>query len=182
MAMLFLLTVMSACANTKHDTPLIRASFVDRDLFEGKWYVIANIPYFAEKNKIASSSTYKKLGENSYADIYEYQNRGFTGKIEQKKGSIKSLNDQNNQWQSTFYRVIKFKSDVLYFNNDERIMLLGHPSRKYGWLMAGEKTISEQQYKSAMQVFANNGYEILKFGKVAQLPQQLGTPGFQIIK
>lgn len=169
---------LSACGSTNRP-PLKTVESLDKDKFEGEWYVIANIPYFAEKNKVATRTTYKKRGPNRYDDIFTYKEKDFDSEDKTKVGSIKSLNDNNTQWQSTFYWLLKFKFDVLYINTDHSIMLLGHPSRNYGWVMSLNNTVSDDEYTKAMQVFADNEYDYLKFSKVPQLPEQMGKTGFQ---
>lgn len=177
-ALIVFLGAVSGCSG-KHTTPLKAIDTLAREKFEGEWYVIANIPYFAEKNKIATRTTYRKRGENKYDDIFTYKTGDFNSEDKTKVGSIKSMNAQNNQWQSTFYWFFKFKFDILYVNSDHSVMLLGHPSRNYGWVMSLTKTIDDQQYAHAMQIFADNGYDKLRFSKVPQIPAQLGLPGFQ---
>jgi len=93
--------------------PLQTESYVDADRFIGEWYVISNIPYFAERNKVASKTIYRKVGENQYQDIFESRDGSFDSEIDQLVGSVKSLNAQNTQWQSTFYWVMRFKFEVI---------------------------------------------------------------------
>lgn len=175
-----MLSCVSSCASYP---PLNKtADYVDPDQFAGQWYIISNIPYFAERDKVASRTTYTRRGTNAFDDVFESKEKSFDAELDRLVGSVKSLNEQNNRWQSTFYKVLRFKFDVLDVNNDYSIMLLGHPSRKYGWVMARENTMTDTDYQTAIQVFADNGYDLSKFGKVPQLPEQLDQPGFQIIK
>ena len=178
-ALLLILVCISGCTSYP---PLNKtADYVDPDRFAGQWYVISNIPYFAERNKVASRTTYKRRGDNLFDDIFESKNKSFDAELKRLEGTVKSINDENTRWQSTFYKVIKFKFDVLDVNPDYSVVLLGHPSRKYGWVMARQNTISDADYQIAMQTFADNGYDLTKFGKVPQLPEQLNQPGFHTI-
>jgi len=47
--------------------------------------------------------------------------------------------------------------------------------------MARNNEVSDQTYQQAMQVFAENGYDISRFGKVPQLPAHIGQLGYQSI-
>jgi len=170
---------LSACASPP---PLNKtADYVDPSKFAGQWYVISNIPYFGERNKVASRTNYIRRGPNLFDDIFESKSKSFDNELKRLRGTVKSINEQNTRWQSTFYKVFKFEFDVLSVDSDYQILLLGHPSRKYGWVMARQNTISDADYQDAMQVFAENGYDLTKFGKVPQLPEQLNQPGFQKI-
>ena len=55
-AALFALGLSGCIVVPKSDDapPTQLAANVDLDRYMGKWYIIANIPYFAEKGKVAS--------------------------------------------------------------------------------------------------------------------------------
>ena len=46
---------------------------------------------------------------------------------------------------------------------------VGHPSRKFGWVFARERTMDDATYDEIMQVFQEQGYDIRQFIKVPQL-------------
>jgi len=177
-ALIILTTVgaLSACANHQ---PLEGVDFVDKQRFEGEWYVIANIPYFAERNKVGSKTTYVHRKGRLFDDIFEAHDKTFDSDLKKIVGTVKSLNEKNNEWRSTFYWFIRFKFSVVHVNPEYDLMLLGHSSRKYGWVMARNKRISNSEYQRSMNIFEQLGYDIKQFSKVPQLPNQIGQPGFQ---
>lgn len=176
-------TLLSACASKNY--PVLKtADYVDPEKFAGKWYVIANIPYFAEKNKVGSYTIYRKREkEGVYDDIFVSRKENFSNPEKQLKGRVVIQNESNTQWKSTFYWFISFTFDVLHIENDHQenyqIALLGHPSREYGWVMARSNTISEEKYQNAMAVFKDRGYNTSQFLKVPQLAEHIGQAGFQ---
>lgn len=161
--------------------PLKTTDYVDSDRFTGEWYVISNIPYFAERNMVASKTTYLKIGEHDYQDIYEAKEGSFENKYEVIIGKARCLNEERTKWQSTFFGVMRFKYEILDVDDDYQVMLIGHRSRNYGWVMARNSKISDQEYQRAMQTFIDNGYDTTKFAKVPQHPSDLGQPGYQLI-
>lgn len=176
--LLIFLLGLSACA-AKDYPALETADYVDPERFVGRWYVIANIPYFAERNKVGSQTIYQKREGKGYDDIFVARNKNFDNPEKRLKGSVVSLNDSNTSWKSTFYRFLNFTFHVVYIEDDYRYMLLGHPSRNYGWVMARTNVLDEADYQKAMSVFSDRGYEIGDFLKVPQIPEQLGQSGFQ---
>jgi len=170
---------LSACASYP---PIEKAASVDAKKFVGDWYVIANIPYFAERNKVGSKTTYRHRKGNLYDDIFEAHDKNFDSPRKEIVGKVVSLNEENTVWRSTFYWVLKFKFSVIHVDPEYQIMLLGHESRKYGWIMSRSKTIPEEDYLSALSVFEDRGYDTKLFSKVPQLPEQVGKPRFQQIK
>jgi len=164
-----------------HGPPLKTVNHIDSNRFTGEWYIISNIPYFAEKNKVGSKTTYLKIGENEYQDIFESYEGSFDNELERLIGKAKSLNKENTRWQSTFYRVIRFHFEVIEVDPDYQVMLLGHKTRDYGWLMSRTPNISDKQYQHAMQIFHDNGYDTRRFAKVPQFPEDLGKIGFHYV-
>ena len=146
---------------------------IDIEKFAGEWFIISNIPYFAEKNKVGSKTNYK-LHNNRFDDIFISQEGSFDAPIDILKGSAKSTNPSNTQWQSTFYWLIRFNFEVIYINEDYSIMLLAHKSRDYGWVMSRTSTVPNRTIINAMKVFTHNGYDISKFRLVPQHPKQIG--------
>jgi len=105
MATIACMALLASCAS---QPPLInKPSFVDPDRFAGDWYVISNIPYFGERNKVDSKTTYRRSGSNTFDDIFEARDGGFDSKVTTLVGKAKSLNDRNTRWQSTFYWVMR---------------------------------------------------------------------------
>jgi len=178
LAVITLLSCLAACT-AKNYPPLQTASYVDPDKFAGRWFVIANIPYFAERNKVGSQTIYRKRKDRLYDDIFVARNKNFSNPEKSLKGSVRILNDTNTRWKSTFYWILNFTFDVVHVEDDYSFMLLGHPSRDYGWVMARTNTLSDGDYQQAMEIFVTLDYNIERFSKVPQLVEQLGQPGFQ---
>lgn len=167
--------------NSLSHPPLKTTEYVDSDRFTGEWFVISNIPYFAEKNKVASKTTYMKIGDRMYQDIFEYKEGSFDNKLEVNVGKAKCLNSEHTLWQSTFFGIMRFKFEILDVDEDYKVMLIGHRSRNYGWVMARESKLNDQDYQRAMQIFSDNDYETSKFSKVPQHPSDIGQTGYQLV-
>jgi len=176
-----LLTIFFFCFGCSTHLPLQTVNYIDPDSFAGEWYIISNIPYFAERNKVDSKTTYLKIGPNQYQDIFESRDGSFDQDMDKLVGKVKSLNKQNTQWQSTFYWVMRFKFEILEVDDNYQLMLLGHRSRDYGWVMARDKKVTDEDYAQAMQTFQDNGYDTSKFSKVPQFPDDLNKAGYQLV-
>jgi len=184
--------LFTACATKPPaDKPALKlVNYVDPEKFEGEWYIIANIPYFAEKNKVAGKSIYQKRTPSKsssissksqfiYDDIYVYRKKDFNHPEKRLKGKIRSVSDNHNRWKSTFFGLINFTFEVIYVAPDYSMMLYGHPSRQYGWVMSATPELKQAQYNQAMSIFERNNYNIDDFLKVPQLESQVGEKGNQ---
>jgi apolipoprotein D and lipocalin family protein len=166
---------ITACAS---HPPIQTADIVNADDFKGDWYVIANIPYFAERGKVGSKTSYIPTAkEGVYKDVFSAHDETFDAPREELTGKAKVLNDEHTELQSVFYWVIRSRFSVLHMQDDW--MVLGHRSRDYGWIMAREDRISEQDYQRALDILQRRGYDISRFEKVPQRPSDIGQPGFQ---
>ena len=63
-----LLAVSAACAAPSLQTE----EHVDLDRYMGRWYVIAHVPNFLEKNKVGTSATYSLLPDGRIEDLFVF--------------------------------------------------------------------------------------------------------------
>ncbi|NKI35513.1 lipocalin family protein [Wenzhouxiangella sp. XN79A] len=159
--------------------PLVAEASVDLDRYLGTWYVIANIPYFAERGKVASRAVYRPRDDGRMDDLYFYRD-DFGAAEESMEGVAWVVDKQSNaRWKVRFFWPLTFDYVILDVDDDYRHVAVGHPSRNYGWVMAREPRIGEAEYQRLMTVFETNGYDTTEFLKVPQFPGQVGQPGFQ---
>ena len=71
-ALCALVIVLAACAN---HPPFTAQNQIDLDQFAGKWYTIANIPYFMEANKVATSTFTILVGVTISDSKYKHRKR-----------------------------------------------------------------------------------------------------------
>ena len=147
---------------------------VDLPRYMGDWRVIANIPYFAEKGCIDSIETYAARSDGRIDNIFTFRKGSFAAKQSQVR-AIAWVHDKetNAEWRIRFFRLIMAKYLVLDLDPEYRWTVVGHPSRKYGWIMAREKTLPDSTYRGILDRLAKQGYDPGAFVKVPQLPEQL---------
>src|SRR5260370_5787516 len=109
--------------------PTQLAANVDLDRYMGKWYIIANIPYFAEKGKVASYFDIKK--ENgTLLDIYVGQDTFYS-----KPGTFTMRdyvvpNTGNARWRETPRALVYFSYLIVYVDPDYKTALVGYPGHE----------------------------------------------------
>lgn len=147
---------------------------VDLARYMGDWRVIANIPYFAEKGCIDSIETYAARPDGRIDNIFTFRK----GSFDAKQGQVRAIawvhnKETNAEWRIRFFHLITAKYLVLDLDPEYRWTVVGHPSRKYGWIMAREKTLPDATYRGILDRLAAQGYDPAAFVKVPQLPEQL---------
>ena len=147
---------------------------VDLKRYMGDWRVIANIPYFAEKGCIDSIETYAARPDGRIDNIFTFRKGSFDAKQSQVRAIAWVHNQETNaEWRIRFFHLITAKYLVLDLDPEYRWTVVGHPSRKYGWIMAREKTLPDSTYRGMLERLAAQGYDPAAFVKVPQLPEQL---------
>lgn len=149
---------------------------VDLERFMGDWRVIANIPYFAEKGCIDSIEGYRLRPDGRIDNIFTFRKGSFEAPQQQIRALAWVHNRETNaEWRIRFFKLITVKYLVLDLDPDYRWTVVGHPSRKYGWIMAREKTLPDFTYTSILQRLEKQGYDPKAFVKVPQNPNQLSA-------
>jgi apolipoprotein D and lipocalin family protein len=74
----------------------------------------------------------------------------------------------NAVWSVRFFHFISVKYLVLDLDPGYQWVAVGHPSRRYGWIMARTKSLDETTYRSILRSLSEQGYDPQKFQPVPQ--------------
>ncbi len=157
--------------------PLKTVDHVDLPRYMGDWYVIANIPYFAEKNCYDSIESYALRPDGKIDNWFRCRKGSFEAPLKQKATAIATVDDPgtNAAWHVHFFKIISVKYLILDLDPNYQWVLVGHPSRRYGWIMARTPTMDESLYERILNAAGQQGYDTAKFQKVPQQPQGAAT-------
>ena len=141
----------------------------------GDWRVIANIPYFAEKNCVDSIEAYALRPDGKIDNFFTYRKKSFDAP-QKRLQALAWVHDRqtNAEWRVRFFGLLTVKYLILDLDPNYQWTVIGHPSRKYGWIMARQKTLPDSIYEGILHRLAEKGYDPAKFQKVPQLPGQIG--------
>ena len=156
------------------------AAQVDIDRYMGKWFVIANIPYFAENNAVGSSDTYTKLPDGRIDTVFSYHNKDFNGP-EKFATNIATVEPgtHNAEWQVSFFWPISFTYQILYVDPSYQTAVIGYPDRSLGWVFSRSPKMDETTYRGLLERFTAQGYDVRQFRRVPQSPDDIGKAGYQ---
>ncbi|MDB5976759.1 MAG: lipocalin [Nevskia sp.] len=178
--------VLCACANApanpnpRADAPLALAPVVDLPRFMGRWYVIANIPYFAEAGYVGSYVEYAQRPDGDIDDLYFGRKDSFEKPLEKKELKDSVVAGSNNaEWRSSLVWPVSFSYLILYVDPAYQYALIGYPGKKWGWIFARSPEIDDAAYQQLLVEFDRQGYDTSRFQRVPQQIDQLGKPGFQ---
>lgn len=175
---------LAACATSlpefgEEEEPLTAVGYVDLDRYMGRWYLIANIPYFAERGNVAVYVEYSKRDDGLIDDRYTAR-EGFDQPTFTKEGMIEITAPMTNaEGRITFLPPIWQDYAVIYLDKEYRYSLVAHPSRDYCWLFSREPSMPNDVYHAMVATARDNGFDPDRILKVPQRPEDIGQPGFQ---
>jgi len=171
-------SALAGCAADQQ--PLSLAADVDLNRYAGRWYVIANIPYFAENGNVGSYFDISFKPDNTLSDVYTAHPKDFTAPTKTfTMGGYVVPNTGNARWRESPFWPLYLSYLILYVDPTYQTALVGYPGRGYGWVFARQPVIGDAAYQSLLGRLKDEGYDIRQFRRVPQTPVQIGNPDFQ---
>lgn len=165
-----LVGLLSLASCTGDNPPLTLAPHVDVQRYAGRWYILANIPYFAEQGKVGSWFDIEFTAADRFKDVYwgrkgslEAQPTSFTMSGYVKPGTGGAY------WRESPFWPLYLSYLILYVDPEYRYALVGYPGRGYGWILSRTPTVSDAVYNRLLQRFADQSYDIKTFVRIPQM-------------
>jgi apolipoprotein D and lipocalin family protein len=183
---LWTLTVLlCACATAPpnpnpHAADPLPLANLDLPRYMGRWYNIANIPYFGERGYVASYSEWALRPDGKIDDLYVGRKGGFD--VPETRRSFEDTvvpGTGNAHWRVRLFWPISVSQLTLYVDPDYRYTILGYPDKSLGWIFARTPEMSDATYRELLGRLDAMGYDTALFRRVPQRPDQLGLSGFQ---
>ncbi|WP_413574828.1 lipocalin family protein [Bdellovibrio sp. HCB290] len=139
---------------------------VDLSQYIGKWYEIASIPHSFQKQCVrAVTADYRKL-ENGYIEVINSCETP-DGTRSVSEGRAKVVDPLTNaKLKVTFVKlfgwIFSFGGDywILDLDEDYRYAVVGHPTRKYGWILSRNPNLSMTDLKLISDKLKVQGYDL----------------------
>ncbi|HVW52132.1 MAG TPA: lipocalin family protein [Trinickia sp.] len=164
--------------NPRADVPL-KTVPIDLPRYMGRWYIIANIPYFAERRFVGSYAQWSLRADGKIDDSYAGHKARFDAPLtEYHFVDTVVPNSGNAEWSVRLFWPIYVTQLTVYVDPDYRYTILGYPGKSLGWIFARSPDISDDVYQSLLARMDAMGYDTSRVRRVPQLPSQIGKPGF----
>ena len=173
--------IVAACATASDGKPkLASTATVDLQRYMGAWHVIGNVDYFGERGDVATEDVYTLNANGNVDTVYRYR-KSFDDRDKVKTMGSVGLgqpDSSNAYWRIRFFGLFKADYLILEVADDYSWALIGQPSRKLAWIFGREPVMSDALYAELIEKMRNYGYDTSKILRVAQVPEQVGKPGF----
>jgi apolipoprotein D and lipocalin family protein len=176
-ASLLTLSGCVAMGGAASSRPLRPVERVDLQRYMGGWFVIANIPYFAEKDCFDSVEGYALLPDGRIDNRFACREKSFDAPMKPKLRTIATVRNQtsNAEWRVPFYGILRVKYFIIDLDPDYKWAVIGHPSRRYGWVISRTRALPDETYLGILRRLREQGYDSSKFVKVPQFGGELRT-------
>lgn len=166
---LMVIPLLAGCTTTPQPAPLRTVEHVDLDRYIGRWYVIANIPYFLEQGKVASYDTYAKRDDGRLDNLFTFRKGNFNAPETTWRGVAWVVNEETNaEWKVRFIWPFSTTYLILELDPDYQWAVVGTPGRGLLWVLARERQMSDETYAMIMQRLTAQGYDPADIVKVPQ--------------
>ncbi len=144
--------------------PLNTVEHVDLNRYLGKWYEIASIPQFFQRQCVRDSSAEYQLRDSAIS----VTNRCTTNKgdLSVAEGQARVVDAASNaKLEVTFVKLFGWRyllgGDywVIDLAADYRYAVVGHPTRKYAWVLAATPQVSALDLSAIEKRLRENGYD-----------------------
>ncbi len=143
-------------------------SYVDLNKYTGKWYEIAKIPNRFQKGCVRNTTAEYKLRDDGDIDVI---NRCIEadGSVNEAEGLAKVVDEKtNSKLEVSFVSIFGihlFWGDywIIGLDKNYQYAVVGHPDRKYGWILNRTPEMSEEKLNEAFKILKENGYDPANF-------------------
>jgi apolipoprotein D and lipocalin family protein len=141
---------------------------VDLNRYVGKWYEIASFPAPFQKDCYCSRALYASTDEGM--KVVNVCRRGSpTGPLDVAQATAYPVPETGNA-QLKVQFLWPFKGDywIIGLDPDYRWAVVGHPDRKYLWILSRSPTMDEGTYQSLVELSHSKGYQVETLQRMVQ--------------
>ncbi len=143
--------------------------YVDLKKYAGKWYEIASFPQRFQKGCTSTTATYT-LTDKNYVVVENSCNKD---SVDGKESSVQGkafveANSGNAKLKVQFFWPFKGKYWIIDLADDYSYAVVGHPNRKYLWILSRTAIMDEDIYQQIIARTKEKGFDISKIKRTIQ--------------
>ncbi|HEU4457899.1 MAG TPA: lipocalin family protein [Methylibium sp.] len=164
-----LLGLLAACQTTPPRAPIALAPQVDLPRFMGRWYVIAAIPTWPERDAYEAVESYRLRDDGRIATTFTFRRGSFEAPLKTME-PVGTVADTRSNAVWTMQFVWPFEADyrIVHVDPAHTEVIVGREKRDYVWIMARTPTLPDADYQRLVGIVAAQGYDTAKLRLVPQ--------------
>ena len=164
--------ILASCnqMNVKSTKPLLQTvPHVDLNRYTGVWYEIARYSHRFQEGCVGSRATYLLRDDGKITVVNECFDGSFSGKLRSAKGKAWVVDKQSNaKLKVSFFWPFSGDYWIIDLGNDYEYAVIGHPERKYLWILCRTPQMDEKLYKEILTRLEFQDYDTMKLIKSPQ--------------
>ncbi len=142
--------------------------YVDLEKYAGKWYEIASFPQSFQKGCTCTKATYTPNDDGTIG-VENSCNIPAKGKTKTST-AIATVEDGsgNAKLKVQFFWPFKGKYWIIDLAKDYSYAVVGHPNRKYLWILSRTPEMDKKLYERLLEGIADKGFNLSKLEKTIQ--------------
>ena len=144
--------------------------YVDLKKYAGKWYEIASFPQRFQKGCYCTTAEYTPT-DKGYVIVENRCNKdSINGKLSYIKGKAFVVeNSGNAKLKVQFFWPFRGKYWIIDLADDYSYAVVGHPNRKYLWILSRTSSINDTTYQQIISRLQKNGFDVTKIRLTKQI-------------
>ncbi len=160
-----ILLLASCTSNPEPNQEL--APRVDIEKFMGVWYVHGYAPTAIDKGAWNGTETYERLPNGKIQTTYKFRKGSSDGKPKTYRPVGTIVNTKTNaEWRMRFFGIINAAYYILYVDTKHDYTVIGHPNKRYAWIMSREPQIDEEVYSRLRGELVSREYDLSNFERM----------------
>jgi apolipoprotein D and lipocalin family protein len=159
--MILIFLVFGFAGAGAQEKPLQVVPRVDLDRYLGTWYEIATIPQRFQKDCVGVTATYTLRDDGKIEVLNKCRKKTLDGELKTAKGKAWVVDKETNaKLKVQFFWPFRGDYWIIELDPDYQYAVVGHPERKYLWILSRTPQMDEDLYQDLMQRIADKGYDL----------------------
>lgn len=168
---LFTIILLIMASYTARGQSLETVEQVDLDRYMGRWYDIASYPATFQKGCRCTTADYEQVPGKSYIRVTNRCVRFKNGRSRLSMAGAKAFvvaGSNNSKLKVQFLWPFRGDYWIIGLAEDYSWAIVGHPKRKYLWILSRESYMPTDTYTHVLQIIKEKGYDLKPIQKTPQ--------------
>lgn len=149
--------------------PLETVPHVVLERYAGMWYEIARYPHSFQEGCVGSRATYALRDDGKISVLNECYDKSLDGKLRTAKGKAWVVEKETNaRLKVSFFWFFAGDYWIIDLGKDYEYAVIGHPKRKYLWILSRTKEIEREVYEGILSRLRDKQYDTSKLMRTLQ--------------
>jgi apolipoprotein D and lipocalin family protein len=170
--LLFFGAVPGCRSTTAPGPPLEVVEDLDVERYMGHWYEIASYPQYFQRDCVATRAEYALRDDGRIRVLNRCRDGSLDAEWRQAEGVAWIVDPESSKAKLAVSFFWPFKGDywVIDLGPDYEYAVVGHPERKYLWILSRTPTLPDETYRKILRRIEAQGYDLAPLTETLQPP------------